>query len=84
MNDTHQIEENQLAPDFTLPVVGEDQAIKDGQLRLSDLRGRTVVLYFYPKDDTPGCTKEACDFRDANHRMQTKYLHSRMPGSRGS
>ncbi|MBI3891432.1 MAG: thioredoxin-dependent thiol peroxidase [Candidatus Wallbacteria bacterium] len=31
---------------------------------LSDFRGRTVVLYFYPKDDTPGCTKEACDFRD--------------------
>jgi thioredoxin-dependent peroxiredoxin len=38
----------------------------DGQtVRLSDLRGRPVVLYFYPKDDTPGCTKEACGFRDA-------------------
>jgi peroxiredoxin Q/BCP len=34
-------------------------------VRLSDLRGRAVVLYFYPKDDTPGCTKEACSFRDA-------------------
>ena len=33
--------------------------------RLKDLRGQKVVLYFYPKDDTPGCTKEACSFRDA-------------------
>ena len=47
------------APDFTLP----DQ---DGQsVRLSDFRGRSVVVYFYPKDDTPGCTREACAFRDA-------------------
>jgi thioredoxin-dependent peroxiredoxin len=46
------------APDFEL----EDQ---DGQAqRLSSYRGRWVVLYFYPKDDTPGCTKEACGFRD--------------------
>ncbi len=38
----------------------------DGRtVRLSELRGRTVVLYFYPKDDTPGCTREACGFRDA-------------------
>ena len=46
------------APDFTLP----DQ---DGQpVALKDLRGKRVVIYFYPKDDTPGCTKEACNFRD--------------------
>jgi peroxiredoxin Q/BCP len=46
------------APDFTLP----DQ---DGNLvSLSSLRGQRVVIYFYPKDDTPGCTKEACNFRD--------------------
>jgi peroxiredoxin Q/BCP len=46
------------APDFTLP----DQ---DGKpLTLSSLRGQRVVIYFYPKDDTPGCTKEACNFRD--------------------
>ena len=38
-------------------------------IRLSDLRGRTVVLYFYPKDDTPGCTKEACGFRDNMARL---------------
>ncbi len=46
------------APDFELP----DQ---NGQLvSLKDLRGKRVILYFYPKDDTPGCTKEACGFRD--------------------
>jgi thioredoxin-dependent peroxiredoxin len=46
------------APDFTLP----DQV--GVVTRLSELRGAPVVLYFYPKDDTPGCTKEACAFRD--------------------
>ncbi len=51
------------APDFTLP----DQ---DGQpVRLSDLRGRQVIVYFYPKDDTPGCTTQACGFRDAQPRI---------------
>jgi peroxiredoxin Q/BCP len=46
------------APDFALP----DDA--GGTVRLADLRGSWVVLYFYPKDDTPGCTTEACQFRD--------------------
>ncbi|MCL6586677.1 MAG: thioredoxin-dependent thiol peroxidase [Anoxybacillus sp.] len=47
-----------LAPDFTLPA-------SDGTMvSLSDFRGKFVVLYFYPKDMTPGCTAEACDFRD--------------------
>lgn len=46
------------APDFTL--ADETNTIR----RLSDYRGRAVVLYFYPKDDTPGCTTEACNFRD--------------------
>jgi len=46
------------APDFALP--DENNTIR----RLSDFKGRTVVLYFYPKDDTPGCTTEACNFRD--------------------
>lgn len=48
------------APDFTLPD-------KDGNLvSLSDFIGKKVVLYFYPKDNTPGCTKQACAYRDAN------------------
>lgn len=46
------------APDFTL-LSDEDQSIS-----LRSLRGKKVVLYFYPKDNTPGCTREACDFRD--------------------
>ena len=48
-----------VAPDFTLPTDG------GGAVTLSKLRGRKVILYFYPKDDTSGCTKEACGFRDA-------------------
>jgi peroxiredoxin Q/BCP len=48
------------APDFRLP------ALRGGEIALSDFRGKkNVVLYFYPKDDTPGCTVEACTFRDA-------------------
>lgn len=47
------------APDFTLET-GTGKTV-----RLADFRGQHVVLYFYPKDDTPGCTKEACGFRDA-------------------
>jgi len=48
----------QKAPDFT---VLDDSGRK---VKLSDFKGKKVVLYFYPKDDTPGCTKEACSFRD--------------------
>lgn len=48
----------QPAPDFELPATG------DQRIRLSDLRGKNVVLYFYPKDNTPGCTTEGQDFRD--------------------
>jgi peroxiredoxin Q/BCP len=52
------IEEGETAPDFSLlSDAGET-------IKLSDYRGKPVVLYFYPKDDTPGCTKEACAFRD--------------------
>ena len=47
------------APDFTLPADG------GGTISLKGLKGKKVVLYFYPKDDTPGCTKEACAFRDS-------------------
>lgn len=54
------LREGDFAPDF----VAKDQDGKE--VKLSDWRGSRVVLYFYPKDDTPGCTKEACSFRDAN------------------
>jgi thioredoxin-dependent peroxiredoxin len=53
------IEEGKDAPDFQL------QSDSGETVKLSDFRGRPVVLYFYPKDDTPGCTTEACEFRDA-------------------
>ncbi len=52
------IEAGSVAPDFTLPTDG------GGEISLKDLKGRPLVVYFYPKDDTPGCTKEACAFRD--------------------
>jgi peroxiredoxin Q/BCP len=53
------INEGDQAPDFTL------QSDAGTDVTLSSLRGRPVVLYFYPKDDTPGCTKQACGIRDA-------------------
>ncbi len=53
-----EINEGVLAPDFTLP------SSEGKDVTLSSLKGKYVVLYFYPKDDTPGCTKEACNFRD--------------------
>ena len=52
------LQEGTRAPDFALEASGGEQ------VSLSDYRGQTVVLYFYPKDDTPGCTTEACNFRD--------------------
>ena len=67
-----EVKELQPAPDFTLPAIGSDDVVKNGQVQLSALRNRVVVLYFYPKDDTPGCTAEACSFRDANHEMQKR------------
>lgn len=51
-------------PDFKLPATG------DQEIRLSALRGRKVVLYFYPKDSTPGCTTEAAEFRDLYPRFK--------------
>ncbi len=60
------IEEGATAPDFSL-------AADDGrEVRLSALRGKPVVLYFYPKDDTPGCTKEACAFRDRRGEIEER------------
>ena len=67
-----EIKELQPAPDFILPAIGSDDVVQNGQFQLSALRNRIIVLYFYPKDDTPGCTTEACSFRDANHVMQQR------------
>jgi peroxiredoxin Q/BCP len=53
-----------LAPDFSV----NDQHGK--QIKLSDFKGKKVVLYFYPKDSTPGCTAEACNLRDNHHALQ--------------
>ncbi|WP_195576270.1 thioredoxin-dependent thiol peroxidase [Paenibacillus sp. 1001270B_150601_E10] len=55
---TQQVEVGQAVPDFTLPGSNGEQ------VSLSQFRGQKVVIYFYPKDMTPGCTQEACDFRD--------------------
>ncbi len=54
------------APDFTARTDGDET------ISLKKLRGKTVVLYFYPKDNTPGCTTEACDFRDAAAEFDAK------------
>jgi thioredoxin-dependent peroxiredoxin len=51
------------APDFAAP------ASNDSKVRLSDFKGQVVVLYFYPRDNTPGCTKQACGFRDAHDKL---------------
>ncbi|HUA67850.1 MAG TPA: thioredoxin-dependent thiol peroxidase [Candidatus Saccharimonadales bacterium] len=52
------LKEGDAAPDFSAATNG------GGRVSLADFKGRNVILYFYPKDDTPGCTKEACAFRD--------------------
>ena len=61
-----QLKEGDPAPDFTAPTNA------GGTVTLSKLRGRSVILYFYPKDDTPGCTKEACAFRDVYADFEKK------------
>jgi peroxiredoxin Q/BCP len=58
------LEEGQKAPSFTL------QSGDGGAVSLQDYRGQPVVLYFYPKDDTPGCTREACAFRDSQAKIK--------------
>ena len=60
------IEEGEKAPDFSMP---DDSG---NTVKLSALRGKPVVLYFYPKDDTPGCTKEACAFRDRSADLEKR------------
>jgi len=58
------ISEGQPAPDVEL------ESDTGDRVKLADFRGKTVVLYFYPKDDTPGCTTEACEFRDTYDRFR--------------
>ena len=64
MSEENWIEEGQRAPAFTLT------ADDGSKVRLSEQKGSPVVLYFYPKDDTPGCTKQACAFRDAKTKLK--------------
>lgn len=59
-----QIHMGQPVPDFRLPASG------GGEMALSDFRGRKVVIYFYPKNMTPACTQEACDFRDRSGQLE--------------
>ncbi len=59
-----ELAEGAKAPDFDLPTDG------NGRVNLKDLRGSPVVLYFYPKDDTPGCTREALDFNAAGRALR--------------
>lgn len=61
------------APDFTAPVTGGTYKAGDS-ITLSALQGKTVVLYFYPKDDTPGCTRQACALRDDWAAVKKKAL----------
>jgi len=58
-----ELKTGEKAPDFSLP----DQ--NGAPVTLKELKGKQIVLYFYPKDDTPGCTKEACDFRDVEAQI---------------
>jgi peroxiredoxin Q/BCP len=60
------IEIGKIAPDFKLP------ASSGGEVQLSDFKGKNIVLYFYPKDMTPGCTTQACDFRDMHESFESQ------------
>ena len=61
-----ELEVGKAAPDFELPSDG------GSKVKLSDFRGKRVIVYFYPKDDTPGCTTQACGFRDAYPQIEEK------------
>src|SRR5438046_4104467 len=60
------IAEGKKAPDFTL------EGANGKRVSLADFKGKDVIVYFYPKDDTPGCTKEACGFRDDYSELQKR------------
>jgi thioredoxin-dependent peroxiredoxin len=65
------LKEGDLAPAITTQMVSGDQITP---FSLADCRGKKIILYFYPKDDTPGCTKEACSFRDGFSKFQSAGL----------
>jgi thioredoxin-dependent peroxiredoxin len=66
MQDYHEPRIGEVAPNFRLPST-------DGKpVTLAEFKGKNVVLYFYPKDDTPGCTAEACSFRDRNEEIKAE------------
>ena len=68
---TKELKTGDKAPDFTATAIGGEYG--DGrQVSLTDFRGQSVVLYFYPKDDTPGCTVQACGIRDAWGDLQRR------------
>jgi len=64
MQDYYEPKVGDRAPEFNLPATGGNS------VRLKDLKGKDVILYFYPKDDTPGCTAEACAFRDLTGELE--------------
>ena len=70
MNNTTELT-GKKAPSFEAPVIGGNYG-EGSTISLADLKGQTVVLYFYPKDDTPGCTAQACALRDGWSRIQQK------------
>ncbi|MGA7616800.1 MAG: thioredoxin-dependent thiol peroxidase [Thermoanaerobaculia bacterium] len=64
MQDYYEPKVGDRAPDFKLP------STEGKEISLSDFKGKDVIVYFYPKDDTPGCTAEACSFRDSSSDLQ--------------
>ena len=66
MSTSKNLEVGDLAPNFTVATNG------GGQVSLADFKGKHVVLYFYPRDNTPGCTKEACAFRDESSQFERR------------